>query len=190
MEAIDSSLPKDSVSYLRKDEMFLSTKTIGHDRGLSCCFRQWAAESHCNLIHGYSLSFKFVFASEQLDHRNWVVDFGKGGFSEIKQWLEYMFDHTMLVAEDDPQRSELERLAELGLCEVRLVRSTGCEMTAKIVFDKANEIIQNLTGGRCWVESVEVAEHGANSAIYRNTRAIPLQLEVEELTQAILDSEE
>ena len=32
--------------------MFLSTKTYGHDLGLSAAFRQWRAESHCRLIHG------------------------------------------------------------------------------------------------------------------------------------------
>lgn len=169
--------------------MFLSTKTIGHDRGLSCCFRQWAAESHCNLIHGYALSFKFVFASEQLDHRNWVVDFGKGGFNEIKQWLEYMFDHTLLIAEDDPQRADLEHLADIGLAEIRIIPASGCEMTAKLAFDKAQEIVERSSRGRCWVESVEVSEHGANSAIYRHSRAIPKQLEVEELTRAIEESE-
>ena len=46
------------------------TKTYGNERGLSCAFRQWKAESHCRLIHGYSLGFRFVFEAETLDHRN------------------------------------------------------------------------------------------------------------------------
>ena len=37
--------------------MYRSTKTYGNERGLSCAFRQWRADSHCNLIHGYSLGF-------------------------------------------------------------------------------------------------------------------------------------
>ena len=33
-----------------------STKTYGHEEGLSCCFRQWrATHSHCRLLHGYAL---------------------------------------------------------------------------------------------------------------------------------------
>ena len=52
------------------------TKTYGNERGLSCAFRQWRADSHCNLIHGYSLGFRFVFEAAQLDDRNWVYDFG------------------------------------------------------------------------------------------------------------------
>ena len=61
------------------------TKTYGNERGLSCAFRQWRADSHCNLIHGYSLGFRFVFEAAQLDDRNWVYDFGNLGF--VKEFL-------------------------------------------------------------------------------------------------------
>lgn len=165
--------------------MFYSTKTFGNDRGLSCVFRQWAADTHCHLLHGYSLGFKFVFGAEQLDHRNWVIDFGKGGFGEIKKWLEYMFDHTLLVAVDDPLRSDLENLGKLGLADVRFVEGSGCELTAKMVFEKANEIIQRQTKGRCWVVSVEVCEHGSNSAIYVNPDKHDLEQQVEHLTKQL-----
>lgn len=167
--------------------MYLSTKTYGTDRGLSCCFRQWAAESHCNQIHGYSLGFKFVFAAEQLDHRNWVIDFGKGGFGPIKEWLHYMFDHTLLVADDDPEREDLIVLGAKGLAEVRLVKASGCEMTSKLVFDKVNSMVVESTQGRCWLESVEVSEHGANSAIYRNPQASKLRQQVEDFTSQLGD---
>ena len=52
--------------------MYNSTKTYGHDVGLSCSFRQWRAQSHCSKVHGYALSVKFTFAAEKLDERNWV----------------------------------------------------------------------------------------------------------------------
>ena len=48
--------------------------------GYSTAFRQWKADSHCKLIHGYSLGFRFVFEAERLDKRNWVYDFGDLGF--------------------------------------------------------------------------------------------------------------
>ena len=153
--------------------MYRSTKTYGNDRGLSCVFRQYLAKSHCNLLHGYSLGFKFIFAAEQLDEQNFVVDFGKGGFGEIKEWLHYMFDHTLLVAEDDPLRSELERLGQLGLAEVRIIPASGCESTARLVLEQADKIIRKNTKGRCWVESVEVFEHGSNSGIYTNEKFTP-----------------
>lgn len=150
----------------------LSTKTYGNERGLSCCSRQWAAESDCNLLHGYSFGFHFVFAAEQLDKRGWVLDFGKGGFGKIRDWLHEMFDHTLLVAEDDPERASLEALGERGIARVRVVPGTSCERMAEMTFRKADEIVRAATKGRCWVESVECSEHGSNSAIYRSTQAV------------------
>ena len=71
---------------------YYSTKTYDHNEGLSCAFRQWRADSHCNLIHGYALGFEITFEAEELDDRNWVIDFGDLGV--LKKWLKEMFDHT------------------------------------------------------------------------------------------------
>lgn len=145
--------------------MYKSTKTYGHELGFSCAFRQHRADSHCRLIHGYALSFKFVFASSTLDVRNWVVDFG--GLKPLKQMLEDTFDHTLLVAIDDPKLAELKALETMGLARVVPVEATGCEATAKMVFEVTEQWLKDAGyGSRVWVESVEVAEHGANSAIY------------------------
>ena len=70
---------------------YFSTKCYGHNIGLSAVFRQPLAHSHCKLLHGYSLSFKFTFGCDELDERNWVVDFG--GLKPLKAWLEETFDH-------------------------------------------------------------------------------------------------
>ena len=66
--------------------MYRSTKTYGNEVGLSCCFRQWRADSHCNKLHGYSLGFRFIFEAVTLDERNWVYDFGDCKW--IKKYLE------------------------------------------------------------------------------------------------------
>ena len=79
--------------------MYKSTKTFGHEIGLSACFRQWRADSHCRFLHGYALAIKFVFAANELDVRNWVVDFGS--LKSLKSQLEDTFDHKLLVAEND-----------------------------------------------------------------------------------------
>jgi 6-pyruvoyltetrahydropterin/6-carboxytetrahydropterin synthase len=39
-------------------------KTYGHELGLSACFRQHRAKSHCRFLHGYPLSFTFTFAAD------------------------------------------------------------------------------------------------------------------------------
>jgi len=141
---------------------FYSGKTYTHATGHSCAFRQWKADSHCNLIHGYALQFEFTFGGNQLDDRNWIVDFG--GLKPLKTWLAEMFDHTYLVATNDPELETFKMLDEKGLIDLRMVGGTGCELFAEMAFDKADEIVKELTDGRCWVQKVTVREHEANSA--------------------------
>lgn len=151
--------------------MFVSTKTYGHEIGLSTCFRQHRAESHCRLLHGYALSVKFEFGATELDCRNWVVDFGS--LKSLKAMLEDTFDHTLLVAEDDPMKDELCGLAGLGLAKAIVVPATGCEAFAKLIFECAETWLKdNGYTPRCRLLSVEVREHGANSAIYYDPQVV------------------
>ena len=150
--------------------LYRSTKTYGHNEGLSCCFRQWRARhSHCRLVHGYALSFHFVFATRELDERNWCFDFG--GLKPVRTWLHHMFDHTILVAEDDPSLQAFQDLADADLVDLRVVPAVGCEATAKHVHDFVARFIDKQSGGRVWLESVEVREHAGNSAIYSDVRS-------------------
>ena len=57
-------------------------------------------------------------------------------------------------------------LQDKDLCEVREFNGVGAEKFAEHAFNFADDLIKNKTNGRCWVHSVECAEHGANSAIY------------------------
>jgi 6-pyruvoyltetrahydropterin/6-carboxytetrahydropterin synthase len=144
---------------------YYSTKTYGHERGLSCAFRQPRAfHSHCKFIHGYSLSFSFKFGASELDDKNWVVDFG--GLKDLKNWLEDNFDHKLAVDRADPLAVALCDLETKGLAEIVLMDGVGCEKFAEHAFNFASNMINEKYGDRCWVESVEVREHGANSGIY------------------------
>lgn len=146
--------------------MYASTKTYGHEVGLSACFRQWRAESHCRFLHGYALAVKFVFETTELDVRNWVVDFGS--LKSLKGWLEDTFDHTLLVALDDPMKDELCQLAGLGLARAVVVPATGCEAFAELIYGATEVWLKdNGYSPRVRLDSVEVSEHGANSAIYK-----------------------
>ena len=148
---------------------FYSTKTYGNDRGLSCCFRQWrATHSHCSLLHGYSIGIKLVFECDTLDDKYWCMDFG--GLKEFKYWADWMFDHTLVIARDDPEFASLVAL-DGKLAEVRVVDAVGCEMFAKLCFDKMDEILvkgetRYPLNPTVRVKCVEVFEHGANSATY------------------------
>jgi len=144
---------------------YTSTKTFGHDLGLSACFRQWRAQSHCAQLHGYALGVHVEFYSNELDMRNWVVDFGS--LKSFKDMLERTFDHKLLVAEDDPMKDELCALAGLGLANVVVVEATGCEAFAKLIFEYGELWLKdNGYAPRVRMNKVEVREHGANSAAY------------------------
>jgi 6-pyruvoyltetrahydropterin/6-carboxytetrahydropterin synthase len=166
---------------------YYSTKTYGTDRGLSCCFRQWrATHSHCSTLHGYSIGIKLVFESETLDDRNWVFDFG--GLKQFKEWAETMFDHTLVIAADDPHLEIFIKLSEIGyegetsgvpyergaVCDLRIVPSVGCEMFAKMCYDAMSSLLEQYkvqgsrypVGQTVRLKSAEVFEHAGNSATY------------------------
>jgi 6-pyruvoyltetrahydropterin/6-carboxytetrahydropterin synthase len=145
--------------------MHYSTKHYGHNIGLSAVFRQPNADhSHCHLLHGYSLAFTFTFACKELDNKNWVVDFG--GLKQLKAWLEDSFDHKIVVDKNDPALITMIDLEARGLAEVRVFDGVGAEKFAQHAYEFADNLVYEITNGRCWCVKVEVAEHGANSAIY------------------------
>jgi 6-pyruvoyltetrahydropterin/6-carboxytetrahydropterin synthase len=145
--------------------MHYSTKHYGHNIGLSAVFRQPNADhSHCHLLHGYSLAFTFTFACKELDNKNWVVDFG--GLKQLKAWLEDSFDHKLVVDKKDPALSTMIELEARGLAEVRVFDGVGAEKFAEHAYEFADNLVYEITNGRCWCVKVEVAEHGSNSAIY------------------------
>ena len=143
---------------------YYSTKTYGHNIGLSAVFRQPLAHSHCKFLHGYSLQFKFIFGCEELDERNWVVDFG--GLKPLKKWLEDSFDHKVVVDREDPLLYKLSELESCGLAELTLFDGVGVEKFAEHAHKFADKLVREMTDNRCYCVSAECAEHGSNSAIF------------------------
>jgi 6-pyruvoyltetrahydropterin/6-carboxytetrahydropterin synthase len=121
------------------------------------------------------------------------MDFG--GLKAFKEWSEYMFDHTMVIAKDDPHLPMFLKMAELGLqdqggvCDLRLVEAVGCEKFAELAYRVMNHILHCFQTGEPYrlmkgdgciqsfeprypvgqgvrLRSVEVFEHAGNSAIY------------------------
>ncbi len=140
-------------------------KTYGHEAGFSCAFRQWQAQhSHCRFLHGYALAFRFTFAARTLDDRGWCIDFG--GLKPLRTWLAGMFDHTLLVASDDPDLATLAALQTAGLAQLRVVEAVGCEAFAALAHQWAAAYLASETQGRVVVEQVEVSEHPGNAASF------------------------
>lgn len=142
---------------------YVSTKTYKQVGPVA--YRQWRAESHCNMIHGYALSFHFEFESETLDVRNWVMDFG--GLRPLKDKLEEWFDHTLLVALDDPERELMLSLGKAGIAKITEVEKTGCEGLATFLYEYVNTIFLKDYGeqDRIWCSKVEVRETDSNMAM-------------------------
>ena len=149
---------------------YRSTKVFD---GFSTVFRQWKAEgNHCRFLHGYGISFKVTFEGE-LDNRNWVWDFGgmKRAKTLIdgmqpKAWMDYMFDHTLVAAKDDPMLNYFRNLDEHGVIQLRIVKATGAEKFAEFIFNKLNNFVKDETNDRVRITQVEFMEHGKNAAIY------------------------
>ena len=141
--------------------------------GFSTVFRQWRAkDTHCRFVHGYGISFKVYFEGE-LDHRNWVWDFGgmKRAKTLIdgkqpKAWMDYMFDHTLIVAQDDPFLKAFEEMSTAGVAQVRVIEATGAEKFSEFIFNKINEFVKTETENRVRVTKVKFMEHGKNAAYY------------------------
>ena len=149
---------------------FQSTKVFD---GFSCVFRQWKAEgTHCRFLHGYGVSFKVWFEGE-LDEKNWVWDFGgmkraKGTIDNMnpKAWMDYMFDHTTLIAEDDPYLEGWKAMDQHGLIQLRVIPHVGAERFAEFIFNKLNDFIKIETDGRVRITKVEFMENNKNRATY------------------------
>jgi 6-pyruvoyltetrahydropterin/6-carboxytetrahydropterin synthase len=145
--------------------MWLAIKTHGNNEGLSCCFRQWRADhSHCSQLHGYALGVEVTFEADTLDHRNWVMDFG--GLKAFKAWLHETFDHTTVIASDDPLLSHFRELHELNAIKLVVFKDVGCEKFAFEICQWLSEFLDEQKIDHAWVRSVRVFEHDGNSATY------------------------
>jgi 6-pyruvoyltetrahydropterin/6-carboxytetrahydropterin synthase len=131
----------------------------------SAAFRQWrSTHSHCQYIHGYNLMCRMTFESETLDERNWVADFG--GFKKIKEELQEMFDHKLVVAADDPLLYTLKLLEREGGCQITVLDSVGCEKFAEYAFSVVKKHTQSIPNVKYKLINVEIYEHEKNSASY------------------------
>jgi len=149
---------------------FQSTKLFD---GYSACFRQWKADdTHCKFLHGYAVSFRVWFEGE-LDHRNWVWDFGgmKRSKTKIlgmspKDYFAWLLDHTTIVASDDPYLENFHQMHKDNIIQLRILPATGCEKFAEHLYHIINKFLKEETEGRVKAVKVEVYEHERNSASY------------------------
>ena len=149
------------------------TSTKEYIDAFPCAYRQWKADSHCNLNHGYSFSMKFYFGGNNLDARAWMADYG--GLKELKSILESQFDHTTLVAEDDPELEFYKEMERRKLAKLTILPRLGCEGLADMLYKYVNGVyIPDMWGeaeaDRLWCYKVEVRETQSNMAFREGHR--------------------
>jgi 6-pyruvoyltetrahydropterin/6-carboxytetrahydropterin synthase len=84
-----------------------------------------------------------------------------------KAWMDYMLDHTTIVAEDDPQVEFFKVMHSKDLIQLRIIPAVGAERFAEYFYNKLNNFIQSETEGRVKVVQVEFREHEKNTAFYK-----------------------
>lgn len=151
---------------------FVSTKEYIDE--FPCAYKQWRADTHCRLNHGYSLSIKFYFGANELDSRGWVVDYG--GLKELKQILKDQFDHRTLIAHDDPDLEKYKQLEKDGILKLTILPGMGCERLADQLYKYVNGVyIPDMWGPgeaeRLWCFRVEVRETQSNMAYREGHRS-------------------
>jgi len=83
-----------------------------------------------------------------------------------KEWMDYMFDHTTIIAEDDPHLSKFQKMHSEGIIQLRIIEATGAEKFAEYIYNKLNNFVHIETEGRVRVTKVKFMEHGKNAAYY------------------------
>ena len=85
-------------------------------------------------------------------------------FLIFKDFLKKNFDHTLLVASDDPEKDQLQKL-DGTVAKVIILPKISCEMFCRDDFSiHKNVFLDNDI--EVDIEYVKVAEHEGNSATY------------------------
>ena len=98
--------------------------TQNYLRDTKTAFRQWRGKANFLTVNFYMdiMEFKVTFTGLfPLDQLNWVCDFGSFKRNGIKEHLSYMFDHTTVVAKDDPQLEFFKQLSYKNLIQLRVI---------------------------------------------------------------------
>lgn len=145
-----------------------STKTW---QRLACAHAQFfdkepdGSPGECASIHGYDRTVTLTFSGD-VDENGWIIPFGE--LQEVKKFLEFYFDHTIVLPANDDriQGIQTEMLKPGGLLSKLRVLPSGVsmEMSSLFIWENVTTFISHVTQGRCYVSRVECREHDCNSA--------------------------
>jgi 6-pyruvoyltetrahydropterin/6-carboxytetrahydropterin synthase len=89
---------------------------------------------------------KFYFGTDDLDVRNWAADYG--GLKDLKTVLESQFDHTLLVAEDDPELEFYMEMQRRNIAKLTILPKLGCEGLADQLYRYVRCLHSRFLGAR------------------------------------------
>ena len=115
------------------------------------------------------------------------MDFG--GLKEFKAWADYMFDHTLVIAKDDPFLNEFTKLTrmrrsgmategkpyEMGTpIDIRLVDNVGCEAFAELAYHQMNQILTAFQNGD--IINIDGQEYTARYPVQRGVKLVSVEV--------------
>ena len=149
------------IATMHRDDAPLGRTARFHMRkqfdSLPCCHRSWTNEGKRFFLHGYERTFEIEFACAQTEPGSGLV-LGPDALDETRAALRKQFDHTTLIAADDPELDLFELLGSRGVIDLRIMDNTGMERSAAWVFDTVESIVVRATQGRVWVSQIKARE--------------------------------
>lgn len=135
--------------------------TIERYHDISMGHRVVGHENKCKHIHGHNYRITFVCSADELDNVGRVID-----FSIIKErlcmWLEMFWDHRLVLWEQDPLLSNLQKIIKEDIVVVPF-NPTAENIAKYLVLDVAP---QRLKGSGVRLISCKVEETRKCSATY------------------------
>lgn len=141
---------------------------------LPAAHRQPKHGGHCRLIHGHNWGFEITFVCDILDPCGFVIDVGT--LRPVRELLQGLFDHTLLLNNTDPIVTDSSQAAVLAvlqdLSKVVVVPDCGMEGLAEHVFHAVNNLIlEEKLGPGAVLRGLKVIrvvchEDSKNSAVY------------------------
>ncbi|MFT3798100.1 6-carboxytetrahydropterin synthase [Microbacterium sp.] len=129
---------------------------------LPCAHRAWAHDGLCRFLHGYERSFEIEFVCRELEaDTGFVVDFGK--LKPFRSMLERQFDHTTLIADNDPELELFRELGRRGVIDLRIMSGTNMEASAAWVLKHGTALLREQTDDRVRIRSIVARESRKNS---------------------------
>jgi 6-pyruvoyltetrahydropterin/6-carboxytetrahydropterin synthase len=114
-------------------------------------------DGKCRHLHGHNGRVEVELATERLDDREMVRDFGEVK-AALKQWIDATLDHKMVLRRDDPALPMLRQLNE----PVYVIDANPtAETLARIIFEQAKSMGFPVTMVRLWETDTSVATYRA-----------------------------